>query len=147
MKIFWVWNDSNYEENEFENESLNIEETTTDFEEWQVAVDIIENPSEIIIISPIAWVDFEDIDLSIKEWVLIISWERKKPLELYLNWSVLRVSEIFFGHFKRTIILPENLDFDNIKAVLDKSILVVKIPKLKFSWKTIEIENIDNSLI
>jgi len=133
MKIFWTGNQEQdlkidtYEEDlEYENSEL---------EKWQVALDII--------VSPIAWVDLDDIDISIKDWVLLISWNRKKPIELYLNGSVLRVSELFWGKFSRTIILPENLDLDNIKAILEKNILVIRIQKLKFKGQQINIEKID----
>lgn len=141
MKIFWTGNQEQdlkidtYEEDlEYENSEL---------EKWQVALDIIEDEDEFIIVSPIAWVDLDDIDISIKDWVLLISWNRKKPIELYLNGSVLRVSELFWGKFSRTIILPENLDLDNIKAILEKNILVIRIQKLKFKGQQINIEKID----
>jgi HSP20 family molecular chaperone IbpA len=42
-------------------------------EEGQVALDIIENSLEIIIISPIAGVDLDNIDISLKDGILTIS--------------------------------------------------------------------------
>ncbi|MDR3150976.1 MAG: Hsp20 family protein [Candidatus Peribacteria bacterium] len=42
------------------------------------------------------------------------------------------------------MILPENLDFDNIKASLENSILLITIPKLKFQSQSIEIKKIEN---
>jgi HSP20 family molecular chaperone IbpA len=56
----------------------------------------------------------------------------------------LRVSETFWGAFSRNIILPENLDLDEIKAILEKNILIIKIPKLKFKGQSIEIEKIED---
>jgi HSP20 family protein len=143
MKLFWVDNKQEYQETTVY-EDDNINNNFTEEEYWQIAVDIIENPNELIIVSPIAWVDLEDIDVSIKDWVLILSWERKKPIELYLHWSLLRINEVFWGNFKRTIILPENLDLDNIKAILEKNILIIKIPKIKFNTNSIKIEKVDN---
>ena len=145
MKIFWAWNDKYEEIDEFEGEEIDINDTEIiKEEEGQVALDIIENPNEIIIISPIAWVDLSWIDISLKDDILTISWERKKPLELYLNGSILRVSETFWGKFSRNIILPENLDLDDIKAILEKNILIIKIPKLKFKGQSINIEKIED---
>ena len=142
MKIFWTWTEENIE---YEYEEIQVEKQfESNQEKWQVALDIIENPEEFIIVSPIAWVDLEELDVSMKDWVLIISWERKKPLELYLNSSVLRVGEVFWWKFSRSIILPENLDLDNIKAVLEKNILLIRIPKLKFSWTSITVEKIED---
>jgi len=145
MKIFWAWDDK-YEEIEVE-DWMEIDVSSGNIvneEEGQIALDIIENPEEIIIVSPIAWVDLSFIDISLKEDILTISWERKKPLELYLNGSILRVSETFWGKFSRNIILPENLDLDSIKAILEKNILIVRIPKLKFTGQSINIEKIED---
>ena len=142
MKIFWVWEDE-----VFETESERVEiNTTTEFgeDEWQIALDIIENPLEIIIVSPIAGIELEEIDVSLKDGILIISWERKKPLELYLNGSILRVSEVFWWRFSRSVILPLNLDLDNIKAILEKNVLIIKIPKLQFSGNSIAIEKVED---
>ncbi len=145
MKIFGAGNDKDESfNNDYFNEIEISKKNDIIEDSGQVALDIIENPEEIIIISPIAWVDLDNIDISLKEDVLIISWNRKKPLELYLNWSILRVSETFWGSFSRNIILPENLDLDSIKAILEKNILIIKIPKLKFKGQSINIEKIDN---
>lgn len=143
MKIFWAWEEKYDEINEYDYEEIEVWNTEIINEDlWQVALDIIENMDEIIIVSPIAWVDLSDIDISLKDNILTISWERKKPLELYLNWSILRVFETFWGRFSRNIILPENLDLDLIKAILERNILIIKIPKLKFKGQSIQIEKI-----
>ena len=145
MKFFWAWEDKYEEIEEFKYEELDVlENDEIKEEQGQVALDIIENPDELIIISPIAGVNLEDIDISLKEDILTISWERKKPIELYLNGSILRVSETFWGKFSRNVILPENLDLDSIKAILEKNILIVRIPKIKFKWQSINIEKIDD---
>ena len=145
MKIFWAWDDKYEEIEEFEGEEIDINDTEIiREEEGQVALDIIENIDEIIIVSPIAWVDLDWIDISLKDEILTISWERKKPIELYLNGSILRVAETFWGKFSRNIILPENLDLDSIKAILEKNILIIRIPKIKFKWQSINIEKIED---
>ena len=146
MKLFWAW-DENFEEiAEYEGEEIEVKNKEVISEdEGQIALDIIENPNEIIVISPIAWVDLENIDISLKDWILTISWERKKPLELYLGWSILRVSETFWGKFSRNIILPENLDLDFIKAILEKNILIIRIPKIKFKGQSIKIEQAEDN--
>jgi HSP20 family molecular chaperone IbpA len=40
--------------------------------------------------------------------------------------------------------MPENVDLDMAKAVLEKNVLVIKIPKLKFNNQTIKIDKIDD---
>lgn len=145
MKIFWAWEEKYEELDDTHSQEIEVNEWFEDIEdEGQVALDIIESEDELIIISPVAWVDLEDIDISLKDDILTISWSRNKPLELYLDGSILRVSETFWWTFKRNIILPENLDLDTIKAILEKNILIIKISKLKFKWQAIEIEKIDD---
>jgi HSP20 family protein len=110
---------------------------------WQIAIDILETKSEMILVAPVAWINLEDIDLLFSNSILTIKWERKRP-ELYYWALTLRNSECFWGEFQRNIILPENLDFDNIKASLENSILLITIPKLKFQSQSIEIKKIEN---
>ena len=145
MKFFWVSEDkkskNDFVDSEIEVENSNIVEE----EEGQVALDIIENSNEIIIISPIAWVSLDHIDISLKDDILTISWEREKLEELYSNDSKIRVEEAFWGKFSRNIILPDNTNLDEIKAVLEKNILIVRIPKLKFKGQSIEIEETEKT--
>jgi len=145
MKFFGAWEEKEEEFYKSEIEELEINENVEEKEEeGQVALDIIENSLEVIIISPIAGVDLDNIDISLKDNILTISWERKKPIEIYGENNILRVSETFWGKFSRNIILPENLDLDDIKAILEKNILIVRIPKLKFKGQSIEIEKIED---
>ncbi|MBT3728838.1 Hsp20 family protein [bacterium] len=39
--------------------------------------------------------------------------------------------------------MPENLDFDNIKASLENNLLIVTIQKLQFSSKSIKIDRVE----
>ncbi|MBT3726591.1 Hsp20/alpha crystallin family protein [bacterium] len=57
---------------------------------------------------------------------------RLKP-EIYTINAKVRNNECFWGNFERNIILPENLDFDSIKASLENNLLIITISKLKFS--------------
>ena len=108
---------------------------------WQIALDILETKEEIIIVAPIAGIELEDIDILFENNVLIIQGERKKPL-VYSSHTILRNSECFWGSFNRNIILPENLDFDSIRASIENSILMINIQKLKFASQSIKIEKL-----
>jgi HSP20 family molecular chaperone IbpA len=50
------------------------------------------------------------------------------------------VEECFFGSFSRSIILPENLAFNKIRATVEENVIMVHIPKLSFFSKTIKVE-------
>lgn len=134
FKLFWVSND---EKNTELLEEIDLVENTSE-EVWQVAVDILETPYEIILLAPIAWIELEDIDLSFTDNILKMSWFRSKP-DIYSDDITIRNSECFWGKFVRNIILPENLDFDSIKASLENNLLIVTIPKLQFKSQSIKI--------
>lgn len=138
FKIFWVTKDDDIKNLDCELE--NIDEL--DENVWQVAVDILETPLEIIILAPIAGIDLEDIDLSINESVLTIKWYREKP-EIYSEEIIVRNSECFWWNFSRDIILPENLDFDSIKATLENNLLIITIQKIQLSSQSIKIDKIE----
>jgi HSP20 family molecular chaperone IbpA len=74
---------------------------------------------------------------------LTISWFRKKP-EIYDNDVLVKNAECFWWKFVRNIILPENLDFDNIKATMENNLLIVSIKKLYFESKEIKIDRFEN---
>lgn len=139
LKFFWVTNKQDFEEPIIENEDILDEEL--DQEVGQVAVDILETPYEIIILAPIAWITIEDVDLWFKDNILTIKWERQIP-EIYARDVKIKNRECFWGRFIRNIILPENLDFDTIKANIENNLLVITIKKLEFSAKRIDIDTV-----
>ncbi|MDD3145433.1 MAG: Hsp20/alpha crystallin family protein [Candidatus Gracilibacteria bacterium] len=123
------------EEDEVENTKLEKEEI------GQIAVDILETKFEIILLAPVAGISLDEIDISFHNNILTISGERFRP-EIYAKDITVRNSECYWGEFSRNIILPENLDFDSIKATLDNNLLIITVPKLKFSSQSIRIEKI-----
>lgn len=149
FKFFWVNKDKEFEElEEYDEIETDLEEElesdiSDEMEEeiGQVAMDILETETEIIILSPVAWIEMEDIDLSFNDQILTIKGERKEP-EIYSNNVIIKNRECYWGKFIRNIILPENLNFDNIKANIDNNLLVITIEKLKFPTKNIRIEKI-----
>ncbi|PIE85545.1 hypothetical protein CSA08_01430 [Candidatus Gracilibacteria bacterium] len=138
FKIFGVGEEEKYKElDDVMNDSINENDI------GQIAVDILETPYEFLVIAPIAGLNLEDINLSFNDSVLTISGHRDKP-DVYSGLNVInRNSECFWGKFLRNIILPDNLDFDGIKASMENNMLVVTIPKLKFSTHNIRIDKID----
>ena len=136
LKFFKVAKEEEYEE--VGDEMMELEENE---ELGQIALDILEMKDELFIVAPVAWIELEDIDILFDNNILTIYWERKVPL-VYNSNAVLKNSECFWGKFKRNIILPENLDFDWIRASLENGILIITIPKLKFASQSIKIEKV-----
>lgn len=143
FKIFWVSSEQNTSP-DLELEVIESKEEIIDEEVGQVALDVLESEDEIFIVAPIAWVEQEQIDLSINKTILTIKWTREKTWEYFMDDIIVRNSECFWGKFVRNIILPENLALNKIKAYMQNNLLVISIPKLKFDTKAIKINKVES---
>lgn len=144
IKIFGVWWEGHTpDQSPIDIRSDNI---PSEFEEeiWQIALDILDNGDQIFIVAPIAGVELDDIDVFLNKSTLTLRGTRNKPQELYNQTTDVKNSECFWGKFVRNIILPENLDFTQIKAVMENNLLVISIPKLRFESKNIKIDKIED---
>lgn len=138
-KFFKVSDEEQYEEISDDEEYEDILETEENI--WQIALDILDNWNEFIILAPVAWIELKDIDLSFFNQVLTISWLRRKP-DFYSEDVIIKNKECFWWKFSRKIILPENLNFEEISAWMENNMLIIKIPKLHFSSHNIKINRL-----
>lgn len=94
----------------------------------QLAVDVYQTPTEIIVTSMIAGVKPEDLDIAITREMVIIKAKREEPetpeKEKYIH------KELYWGSFGRTIILPDEVDADNSDAIERHGLLVIRMPKI-----------------
>jgi HSP20 family molecular chaperone IbpA len=104
----------------------------------QIAVDILDTASALIIVAPVAGVDPTEVDIGLSRNILTISWHRHEA-PIYLDAKRLLVEECFYGAFSRSIILPENLGFDRIRATIEHNVIMIEIPKLTLISKSIKI--------
>lgn len=88
------------------------------------AHDVIENDNEFIIEMELAGVKKEDISIETEDGVLTIETERKKNCDCKYNRK-----EMYVGKYKRSFILPDNTDAEEIKASLGDGILKISVPK------------------
>lgn len=109
----------------------------------QVALDILELDDSIVVIAPLAWVDIDEVDISVSRNILTISWERKTP-EIYNSSNKILIQECFFWPYSRSIILPENLALNKIRATMENNLLIIEIPKLQFPSKSIKIDKLES---
>lgn len=142
IKWFWVSEQKNEDyDSEFTTDLAH--EGNTEENIGQIALDILETNDAIIIVAPIGGISLEDIDLSLNGSVLTIRSQRKKPFFYESAGIMVRNSECFWWDFVRNIILPENLDFDNIRAQMENNLLVITIEKLRFSSQNIKIDRVE----
>ena len=123
---------------------VDMEGTADEADVGQIAVDVFEVADGLIIIAPLAGVSQNDLDVNLVRNVLTITGHRKKP-DIYESIDVMHVSECFYGEFNRSIILPENLGLNHIRATIERGMLIVTIPHLMVDSQTIKVENVEGN--
>lgn len=109
----------------------------------QIAVDILETREGYLVIAPLAGVLRSDVDVNISRNVLTISGNRAEP-DIYAEAYKVPVKECFYGAFSRSIILPENLALDTIRATIERGMLIITIPYLIIDARTVKVEHIED---
>lgn len=96
-------------------------------EEGKLPVDVYQTDFEYVIRTVIAGVKQEDLDISIVNDLVTIKGNRQEPESVDdKNYTK---KECYWGPFSRTCVLPDNIDTDNSKAILNaKGILTIRFP-------------------
>ena len=97
----------------------------------QLTVDVYRKDNSIFVVSTVAGVNSDDIDISIEGNVLLIKGVRRKPYDDKENMVLLE--ECFWGEFVRKLTINEKLDIDRVAASLNQGILIIELPILKMS--------------
>jgi HSP20 family protein len=96
-------------------------------QEGTLSIDVYTKDDELVILAPIAGASLDNIEILVEDDILIIKGQRVPPEIVEEN--NYQHKECFWGAFSRTIILPRDLDYDNIKAFYHNGILTIRIPK------------------
>ncbi len=112
-------------EEQIENE---VPESEGEEEEGQLAIDMYQTPSEIIIKTMIAGVKQEDLDISITRDMVIIKGKREETNDTVGNDYFHK--ELYWGAFSRTVILPQEIDVDESEAINKNGLLIIRMPKI-----------------
>lgn len=103
--------------------------TTVEEEEaGELAVDVHQTPTHIIIKAMIAGVRPEDLDVSITRDMVTIRGKRERHTES--NSGDFFFQELYWGSFARTIVLPQEVEIEEAEATEKHGLLVIKLPKL-----------------
>ena len=91
-------------------------------------VDIIERDEEIVLRAELPGVEKKDLEVSMTDHTITIKaathYEEKEDKADYFH------SEIAHGTFCRTVLLPTDVDLDNIESNFKNGLLEVRVPKL-----------------
>src|ERR1700760_566153 len=93
--------------------------------EFLPRVDVTETGKEVRITAELPGLDEKDVEVTMTSNMLTIKGEKKVEKEE----GDYYYSERHYGHFERTIALPQGIDTDNAEAKFKKGVLKVTIPK------------------
>lgn len=103
--------------------------TTVEEEEaGELAVDVYQTPTHIIIKAMIAGVRPEDLDVSITRDMVTIRGKRERHTESTADDFFFQ--ELYWGAFARTIVLPQEVEIEEAEATEKHGLLIIKLPKL-----------------
>ena len=106
-----------------------VEETEeNNDDEGELAVDVYQTDSDIVIQAMIAGVRPDDISVSITRDIVIIKGQRAAPKNI--NSDNYFFAELYWGSFKRKIHLPEEVDADEAEAFEKHGLLMLRLPKI-----------------
>jgi HSP20 family protein len=90
-------------------------------------MDMIDTPSEIVIVAEIAGANIDDMQVEITRKAVKISGRRRALTPS--SSATYRLAEIHYGNFERILYLPEPVDSDSIDASYSKGLLSIRLAK------------------
>jgi HSP20 family protein len=94
---------------------------------WAPRIDAFDREKDLVIRVEVPGVKPEDVDITVEDRTLTIS--GKRQFEEATDRAGYHRREIFTGEFKRTLVLPEGLNAEEITAKAEEGILSVIIPR------------------
>jgi HSP20 family protein len=96
--------------------------------EGQIAVDMYQTPTEIVVKTMVAGVKPEDLDIAITRDMITIKGKREETRDF--SDDDFFHKELYWGSFSRTIILPQEVEVEDAEAINKNGLLTIKLPKL-----------------
>lgn len=109
--------------------------------EGELAVDVYQTNESIIVQAMVAGVSSDELSVSATREMVTIKGKRSAPTgiapENYFY------QELYWGAFSRTILLPAEIEADEVEATERHGLLTIKLPKLnKGKIKTVKIKSL-----
>jgi HSP20 family protein len=96
---------------------------------WMPAVEIIENPEELVLTAELPGMTKENVEVMYEDEVLTIRGEKKEERKEGNGQKQFHLWERTYGAFQRTFILPRTIDATKILAEFKDGVLTVHLPK------------------
>lgn len=109
--------------------------------EGELAVDVYQTNDAIIVQAMVAGVPSENLTVSATREMLTIKGRRSAPVNIAPDNYFYQ--ELYWGAFSRTILLPSEVEADEVEATERHGLLTIKLPKLdKGKIKTVKIKSL-----
>jgi len=110
-------------------------------QEGQLSVDVYQTPSEIIVVSMVAGVRPEDLQINITRDMITIRGKREENRTISEENFFTR--ELYWGTFSRTILLPQEIEPEEADATEKHGLLIIRLPKIdKGKKSTLRVKSI-----
>ena len=110
-------------------------------EEAELAVDVYQTPTDIVVKTMVAGVRNEDLELTIARDMITISGKRKEDQNI--DEDNYFTKELYWGKFSRTILLPQEVEPEQVEATEKHRLLTIKLQKVdKEKKNTVKIKSI-----
>lgn len=103
-------------------------EEDTEPSEGQLAVDVYQTSTDIIVQTMAAGVRPDDLNISITPEKVIITGRREAPRGI--NEEDYYSKELYWGAFSRTVVLPQEIVAEEAEALEKHGLLILRLPKL-----------------
>ena len=94
----------------------------------QLTIDVYQTPEAIVVESPIAGVNSDDLDIDITNESITIRGKRERSQKI--KDEDYFYQECYWGKFSRSVILPQEVDAEKSEANIKDGVFTVWLPKL-----------------
>lgn len=123
-------------ESDFEEEAPVEESRSSSFSEWEsteasegeLAVDVYQTNDTIVIQAMVAGVSSDDLSVSVTREMITIKGKREAPKGITAENYFYQ--ELYWGAFSRTILLPAEVEAEDVEATERHGLLTIKLPKI-----------------
>lgn len=101
---------------------------TEEAEEGELAIDVHQTNDSIVIQAMVAGVSSEDLSVSVTREMVTIKGKREAPKGISTENYFFQ--ELYWGAFSRTILLPAEVETEDVEATEKHGLLSIKLPKI-----------------
>ncbi|MEK7088945.1 MAG: Hsp20/alpha crystallin family protein [Patescibacteria group bacterium] len=103
-------------------------------EELELTVDVYQTPTDIILQTMVAGVKPDDLELTIARDMITIRGKREENRNI--DEENYFIKELYWGKFSRTILLPQEVEPEEVEATEKHGLLTIKIQKVDKEKRT-----------